>query len=85
MLYLVQFVKILSSSSGQLKRNGIIPHRRKVKQPFYVKYVHNTVTLALASIVSHDDQTTSLIVMQLKIPKANQRKIKSILILIERK
>lgn len=57
MLYLVQFVKILSSSSGQLKR-------RKVKQPFYVKYVHNTVTLALASIVSHDDQTTSLIVMQ---------------------
>lgn len=85
MLYLVQFVKILSSSSGQLKRNGIIPDRRKVKQPFYVKYVHNTVTLALASIVSHDDQTTSLIVMQLKIPKANQRKIKSILILIERK
>lgn len=60
MLYLVQFVKILSSSSGQLKRNGIIPDRRKVKQPF----VHNTVTLALASIVSHDDQTTSLIVMQ---------------------
>lgn len=57
MSYLVQFVKILSSSSGQLKRNGIIPDRRKVKQPFYVKYVHNTVTLALASIVSHDDQT----------------------------
>lgn len=64
MLYLVQYVKILSSSSGQLKRNGIIPDRRKVKQPFYVKYVHNKVTLALASIVSHDDQATSLIVMQ---------------------